>query len=167
MPQNPSPLTGLVIPPDTRPPLSAFGSTIRFVLGAGETAGSLAVGLAVTPPGVSPPPHVHHKDDELFLVLEGEMSFLVAGDWVVATPGTAVYLPRGVPHTFRNTGATPSRHWVITTPSGFEEFYARSAGLFAQGAPDPQALGRLATEYGYELLGARPEGGPAADSPRR
>lgn len=41
-------------------------------------------------------------------------------------------------------------------PSGFEQFYARAAELFAAGAPDPHQLRALATEYGYEILAPGP-----------
>jgi hypothetical protein len=41
---------------------------------------------------------------------------------------------------------------VLTLPSGFEEFYARSAALFAAGAPEPAKLQALAAEYGYEFM---------------
>jgi quercetin dioxygenase-like cupin family protein len=146
----------LVLAPDEGREFNAFGSRVLFKLGGSETGGSLSMGIATTPPGVAPPMHVHRSDDEIFLVLEGTISFLLEGRWVPTTPGTVVYLPRGVPHTFRNTGTGPSRHCVITTPSGFEEFYARSAELFAAGPPDPARVQALATEYGYQVLGPAP-----------
>lgn len=83
----------LVIPPDQGRTLAAFGSTGVFKLEGTHTAGTLCLVLGVTPPGVGPPPHVHHRDDELFIVLEGELSFLTAAGWVPVTPGTAVYVP--------------------------------------------------------------------------
>ena len=142
----------LVIPPDGGKVLSAFGSVTKFKLETEHTGGTFSLALAETPPGVSPPPHVHHSDDELFLILEGEISVLSSDGWVPVTPGTAVYLPRGVPHTFRNTGTTPSRHWVLTLPSGFDQFYRQAAQLFAEGSASPDRLGALARTYGYEIF---------------
>jgi mannose-6-phosphate isomerase-like protein (cupin superfamily) len=142
----------LVIPPEAGRPVAAFGSVAMFQLEGGHTAGHLCLVLAETPPGAGPPPHVHHSDDELFLVLQGELSFLTPTGWVKTTPGTAVYIPRGVPHTFQNTGSTPSRHWALTSPSGFEDFYTKAAELFASGAANPNRLQSLAREYGYEFL---------------
>jgi mannose-6-phosphate isomerase-like protein (cupin superfamily) len=151
------PRTMLVIPPDGGTALAAFGSVTKFKLETEHTGGTFSLALAETPPGVSPPPHVHRSDDELFLILEGEISVLSSDGWVPVTPGTAVYLPRGVPHTFRNTGSTPSRHWVLTLPSGFDQFYRQAAELFAEGSATPDRLGTLAQSYGYEIF---PPGAP-------
>jgi hypothetical protein len=95
-------------------------------------------------------------------VIEGDLSFLTPTGWVATSPGTVVYLPRGAPHTFRNLGTTPSRHWVLTLPSGFEQFYSRCAALFAKGPPNPQEIRAIAAEYGYEFLGPAP--GPTGQS---
>jgi quercetin dioxygenase-like cupin family protein len=144
--------TMLVVSSEEGRAVTAFGSVAMFQLEGSHTAGNLCLVLAETPPGAGPPPHVHRSDDELFLVLQGELSFLTPTGWVKTTPGTAVYMPRGVPHTFRNTGTTPSRHWALTSPSGFEQFYTRAAELFATGAANPDRLQTLAREHGYEFL---------------
>jgi quercetin dioxygenase-like cupin family protein len=143
----------LVIPPDAGRPVAAFGTTAVFKLEGRHTGGALCLGVAETPPGAGPPPHVHRLDDELFVVLEGELSFQGDTGWVLAPQGTVVYAPRGAPHTFRNVGSTPSRHLVLTLPSGFDEFYVRCAEVFAAGGPpDPQRLRTIAGDYGYEFL---------------
>jgi len=143
----------VVVDPEGGRTLNAFGSTAQFKLEGAHTAGRLCLGLAVTPPGDGPPPHVHHTDDELFIVVEGQLEVWSDGEWTPARAGSVVYLPRGSRHTFRNAGATPSRHWVLTTPSGFEEFYRGAADIFAAGGPpDRQKLVALAAKYGYEFL---------------
>lgn len=146
-----------IVPPGDATAIAAFGSTIEFFLNGSATNGALCLGLATTPPGVAPPLHVHASDDEVFIVAQGEMAFYTPLGWQNVTPGTVVYMPRGTPHTFRNRGVAPSRHWVFNVPSGFEEFYARSAALFAKGGPpDFAALGQTATEFGYTILGPPP-----------
>jgi quercetin dioxygenase-like cupin family protein len=143
----------VVIAPDAGRNFSAFGSTAQFKLDGTHTAGRLCLGLAVTPPGSGPPPHVHRTDDELFIVVEGQLEVWSDAGWMPAPAGSVVYLPRGSRHTFRNAGATPSRHWVLTTPSGFDEFYRDAADIFSVGgAPDFEKLGALAARHGYEFL---------------
>jgi mannose-6-phosphate isomerase-like protein (cupin superfamily) len=143
----------VVIMPDAGRSFTAFGSTAQFKLEGSHTAGTLCLGFAVTPPGVGPPPHVHHTDDELFIVVEGQLEVWSDAGWTVAPAGSVVYLPRGSRHTFRNAGATPSRHWVLTAPSGFDDFYRGAAEIFAAGGtPDFQKLGALAAKHGYEIL---------------
>jgi uncharacterized cupin superfamily protein len=95
----------------------------------------------------------HRRDDETFVVLEGELSLLTASGWVSAPQGTVVYAPRGAPHTYRNVGSSSSRHLVLNQPSGFDEFYVRCGELFAAGdPPDLQQVRAVADEYGLEFL---------------
>jgi glyoxylate utilization-related uncharacterized protein len=106
-----------------------------------------------TPPGGGPPPHVHSREDELFLVVDGRVSFFVQGTWTEVRPGTAVYLPRGTVHCYRNVGDAPSRQWILTTPSGFEDFFARCAAEFARaGGPDMNRIVTIHREHGIELI---------------
>ena len=83
------------------------------------------IGIAETwsEPGPSPPPHLHRRHTESFFVLEGEMTFTVAGREQHAAPGTWVQVPPGVPHTFAPAGSTPARFLDVHTPScGFGAF---------------------------------------------
>jgi quercetin dioxygenase-like cupin family protein len=159
-----SPPDIVVIPPHEGRTVAAFGSTAVFKLEGRDTGGALCLGVAQTAPGDGPPPHVHRRDDEIFVVLEGELSFQTATGWVAAPEGTVVYAPRGAPHTFRNVGSSPSRHLLLTLPSGFDEFYLRCGELFAAGGPpDVGRLRAVADEYGYEFLA--PGSLPAAPGP--
>lgn len=143
----------ILIQSDQGHDLHAFGEVMSVKLGGAETGGKLAVLTATTPPGVGPPPHVHRDDDELFLVIEGSITYLVNGEWTPVRPGGAVYLPRGLLHTYRNDGDAPSRHWVITTPSGFEEFFAEAAEEFGSaGPPDMGRIIEISQNYGIELM---------------
>jgi hypothetical protein len=71
-------------------------------------------------------------------------------------PGTVVYTPRGVVHTFQNVGETPSRQLVIGTPSGFELFFSKSAEIFAAaeagGPPDMARILAISEEHGIEFV---------------
>jgi mannose-6-phosphate isomerase-like protein (cupin superfamily) len=151
-----TPPSVLVVPPDAGRPLSAFGSRAVFKLEGPDTAGSLCLAIAETPPGAGPPPHMQHGEDEVFVVLQGTLEFLTDSGWVEAPAGTVAFVPRGARHTFRNAGAIPSRHLVMVLPSGFEDFYGEAAGLFAAGRPDPARLGALAAKYGHQFLTSDP-----------
>ena len=121
--------------------VDAFGSEIRFTLTAEHTSGALTLGFATVPPGEGPPPHLHHHEDELFIIVEGRYSFLAEGEWTEVGPGAVVYVPRGSIHTFRNAGESLAKHWVLTTPSGFEQFYAQCEAVFA--APGPPEMSQI------------------------
>jgi quercetin dioxygenase-like cupin family protein len=141
-----------IVQPADGQSVQAFGAEILFKLTAEQTAGSLTLGLSVVPAGGGPPPHVHEAEDELFLILEGDYRVCIDDKWTDAGPGSVVYLPRGCAHTFTVTGTTPGRHWVLTTPSGFERFYARCAEVFAApGPPDFAKLASISAEHGLRF----------------
>jgi mannose-6-phosphate isomerase-like protein (cupin superfamily) len=64
--------------------------------------------------------HVHDQEDDAFYILAGEMTFTLAGDQVVAGPGTFVLVPPGVEHGFRNDGAVEVRMLNVHAPAGFD-----------------------------------------------
>jgi len=78
--------------------------TMGRVFGIGEWMGS-------GPPQL----HVHHEDDEAWHVFAGELEFRFADDRrEVAGPGTTVFVPAGVAHTYRC--ADDARYLIVLTP---------------------------------------------------
>ena len=125
-----------------------------------DTGGAFAFVEATTPPGAGPPPHVHRNEDETFWVLEGELEFMVADGTVSAPAGSFVYAPRGIPHTYRNVGTTPSRYVVMIQPAGLEKFFEEvSEPAEDPSAPPPvhgqeviEKIMAAAPKYGMEIL---------------
>lgn len=144
---------GRVVKPGEGKLVRAFGNQIEFMLLGEDTEEQLSIGMATVNPGGSPPPHVHHDEDEVFLILEGEYRVCLDGEWTTAGPGALVHLPRGCAHTFSVVGEKPGRHWTLTTAGKFPEFFAKSAEIAAiPGPPDFAKLGALAAEYGYSFV---------------
>lgn len=143
----------IICQPGSATQLHAFGNVLSVLLSGEQTGGAFSVTSELTPPGGGPPLHVHANEDEIFLVAEGQLSYFVSDTWTEVAVGGAVYLPKGTPHCYRNVGSTPSRHWIITLPSGFEEFFAAAAAEFAQtGGPDAERIVEIHHEHGIELL---------------
>ena len=146
-------LSPVVVPPGAGKDLHAFGNVLNVMLSGEQTGNQLSIMSEVTPPGGGPPMHVHSREDEIFLVIDGRISYCVNGEWTEVEPGGVVYLPRGAVHGFRNVGETPSRHWIITTPSGFEVFFSRCAGEFAKATgPDMGRIIEIFSEHGLALM---------------
>jgi quercetin dioxygenase-like cupin family protein len=131
-----------------------------------STAGRVAVIEHLAPRGSGSPLHVHHREDEWFYVVEGELTFWVGGQVINAPAGAFVYGPRDIPHTFTVSSDTAC-FLLVTEPAGFENFVRalaqpaneRVIPLPATESPDVGAMTRLAADYGIEILG--PPGIPA------
>lgn len=82
-----------------------------------DTHGQLGVMESAYPPGLPARPHVHAGEDEMFYLLEGELSGFCGEDRWTATPGTFVFVPRDCLHGFTVTSSEPARAIVITGPS--------------------------------------------------
>ena len=69
------------------------------------------------PPRYIAPFHVHYADDEAWYILEGTLAFRLGDQEVLAPAGSAVFAPRGVPHTYWNPQPTAVRYLLIMTPA--------------------------------------------------
>ncbi len=148
----------LIVKPGEGKEVTAFGDTILFKIVGEQTGNSITIGLVTTPPGAGPPLHVHHRDHEIFITESGDLEMNVHGEWKKAPPGSVVFLPKDVPHQFRNAGETPSRMWVIALPSGFETFFETVATEFTSGGPpDMGRILAICADHGLEILGPPPE----------
>jgi quercetin dioxygenase-like cupin family protein len=84
-----------------------------------DTDGRLGLMEMVAPKGREPSRHVHHRDDEGFYVLEGTLTFYVGEETYEAGPGTLVFLPHGLPHSYAFQTEVV-RMLAIVAPGGIE-----------------------------------------------
>ena len=103
--------------------LWVLGDHYRFKLHSGQTAGTITIVELTAFPGNGPPPHIHHREDESFYVLEGTFSVLLSDETLQASTGAFVHIPKGTLHTYKNVGTSPARVLVILTPGGFENLW--------------------------------------------
>jgi mannose-6-phosphate isomerase-like protein (cupin superfamily) len=78
-----------------------------------------------------PGPHSHDEDD-VFFVIEGTMSFLVAECWVDAPRGSFVLVPGGTTHDFQNRGEARAGVLNVSIPGKFEEHMPGIAAWFRE-----------------------------------
>jgi steroid delta-isomerase-like uncharacterized protein len=127
--------------------------------GAESTAG--AFGLIEhqhMSPGFETPYHLHHREDEAFYVLSGQMAFVVDGKWFQASAGSFVYGPREIAHGFKVIGDGAASMLVLCAPGGFEKFVIElGKGLDATPAPPDMAeLMAAAARFEIDILGPLP-----------
>jgi quercetin dioxygenase-like cupin family protein len=116
-------------PAQTGPTFLGPGDLYTFLVTGAESGGSYFAMEAIVPPGGGPPPHTHSHEDETFYVVEGECTFRLGEDTVVAGPGDFVNVPRQTVHCFRNDGAAPARMILTFTPAGIEHFFEETLEL--------------------------------------
>lgn len=68
-----------------------------------------------------PGAHSHEKNDEVFYMLEGTLSFLVGDTWIDASKGTFLRIPAKTIHDFKNTSDEKSGVLNFFIPGGFEK----------------------------------------------
>jgi len=130
--------------------LDFLGTRCRVLADAASTGGRYGlVDMIDHPAGDMPPLHVHHTQDEGFLVLDGELTLFMPGREVTLHPGEFFLAPRGIPHSYR-VGDTAARVLVLSTPPGFEAFVGEVAALDDR---SPEALGATAARHDIEILG--------------
>ncbi len=127
-----------------------------------QTGGAYSLFEVTVGPGGGEGPHVQHREDECFYVLEGRFGFVAEGERIEAGPGSLVYVPKGVLHAFENAGETTGRMLVSQTPGGTYERFIEEAGPAAAGegippeteAPteDVQRLAAVGALYGMEIV---------------
>ncbi len=133
------------------PALDIFGAAL-FVLS--DDGAPVVVGKQTVPPGYGVPPHVHAADDEMFYIVEGELTLTGAPEGEVkARPGSFVQLPRGVPHGFRNDTELPARMLVVVSP-GVQalEMFRHFDRAGRAGRLTPQEIGQIAAQYGVSFV---------------
>lgn len=131
---------------------------------AGED-GSMTTVEFLAPRGFGPPLHVHDSEDEVMIVLDGEIACRAGDTESVARAGATVYLPHGVPHTFQVTSETARFVTVSASKAGRPVFdrMVKTLGTATDdpsipepGEIDPGEVARVCGDHGIEVLGPPP-----------
>ncbi len=136
-----------------------LGDLVVVKLDGTKTGGRLAAIEFTGVRGGEPPMHIHRKEDEVFFLLEGELSLRVGDKTIEMKPGHIALGPKDVPHTYSIRSAQ-ARWLVLAFPAGFENFVREASEAAAElrlprpGEPqgDESKLGEIAARYGIEFL---------------
>ncbi len=135
-----------------------FDCLAEIKVTAEQTGGLLSIVEITEPPNAAGPLHVHHREDEGFWILEGDVTFEVGEETIEAHAGDFVFGPRGIPHRY-TVGDAGCRMLFIMTPGGFEELIIATSEPAAsrtlppppEEEPDWEHLVSMARAYGVEL----------------
>jgi quercetin dioxygenase-like cupin family protein len=112
----------------------------KVLLRGEDSDGAVGIVESTMPAGAAGPPLHAHAFEEAFYVLDGELTFQLRDERIVAQRGELVFAPRDVPHTVANPASRPARYLLVITPSGFEREFARRAAREAGSEPPEWAL---------------------------
>ena len=134
--------------------VSLGGIGVDFKVPGEMTGGALSIVEHPMEPGKLVPPHIHYKEDELSYVVSGRIGVRIGDRDYTAGPGSYVFKPRGIPHTFWNPGPEPAHLIEIITPAGFENFFAELGELAATCPPEelPERRAEVAAKYDHHFL---------------
>ncbi|MGE0028962.1 MAG: cupin domain-containing protein [Thermoleophilia bacterium] len=137
-----------------------LGALTETLLAHEATGGALSILQVTEPPGAEAPLHVHHHDDETFVILEGGVTFEVGGETIPAAAGDVAFGPRTIPHRY-SVGPEGCRMLFILTPGGRFDEMIREMSVPAgtrtlppppDGPPDVPHIASVARAHGCELL---------------
>jgi quercetin dioxygenase-like cupin family protein len=140
--------------------IAVVGDVYRFLVTGNETNGKYATWEAIVPPGGGPPLHRRSREEESFLILEGEITFQVGEEKLVATAGTFANMPVGSLHCFKNETDQVARMIISVVPAGLEKMFFEFGVPLTVGTTDAlppskeeiEKLLLLAPNYGIEIM---------------
>ena len=140
--------------------LWVLGVLVTYKIPSQRTGGAYSLFEVATQPGAGPPPHVHHREDESFYVLEGDYEFLIGRETLRVGAGSLLYVPKGTLHAHRGVGEGVGRMLVTQTPGGLYERFFEEVGkpvggelgwFFLEDEPEVANIAAIAAKYGIEI----------------
>ncbi len=139
--------------------MAIVGDVYRFLATGDDTNGKYALFEALVGPGGGPPAHVHSREEEGFYILEGEITFTINGERIMATAGMFANMSVGTPHSFKNESTKPSKMLIFVAPAGLERMFLEVGVPPPEGATtalpptkeEIETLLAVAPKYGVEI----------------
>ncbi len=139
--------------------IAVVGDVYRFLATGEDTNGKYAMWEAIVPPGGGPPPHTHSREEESFYILEGEITFTVGEEKIIATEGMFANMPVGSLHSFKNESNKTARMIISVAPAGLEKMFFEFGVPLPEGSsealpPTKEEIDKLlqiAPNYGIEI----------------
>jgi quercetin dioxygenase-like cupin family protein len=126
------------------------GEKFRIHTSARDTNDAYAVLEFVAQPKNGVPMHIHDNEEEHFIVVEGTLRMAVGGKTLDVPAGTAITVPKGVPHAWCNLTNSPVRMLVVFTPGRVEGLFRAITAKATWSSKDLEELG---DSFGIRFVG--------------
>jgi quercetin dioxygenase-like cupin family protein len=127
-------------PTAEREPFWFLSGQARILLPGAATGNALALMEFSDPAGHAPPHHVHQNEEELWFVLDGEVTFFVGDQRHDLIPGQVAYGPRGIPHSYLVRSPEGARLAVAFSPARIEEYFKANGTPVTEAGDLPPAF---------------------------
>lgn len=128
-----------------------YGVRFRFLVDAADTGGAIAAVESEIPARTLVKPHVHGREDEVSVILQGRVGVRLGDVETEVGPGDRLLKPRGVPHALWNPANEPARLIEIVVPGGFERYFEEIEPVLAAGH-GARRFDEIADRYGITVL---------------
>jgi mannose-6-phosphate isomerase-like protein (cupin superfamily) len=146
-----------LVGPEDGEPAGVGPIRVRIIEDGSHTGHRLGLIEAIVPPGpAAPPPHVHRKHDEVFIVTSGKLRFTSGSQSVDVAAGACLTVPPGTPHTFFNPFGEPAKFIATMTPDLYVQYFRDLSGLPVDeaGLPSLADIARRMARYDTEVVAA-------------
>ncbi|GAB3022297.1 cupin domain-containing protein [Spirosoma pulveris] len=116
-----------------------------------DTNGQLAVFEYIGVQKVGPVLHIHHDQDELFSIIEGDYLFQVGDEKFTVKAGDTVFAPRGIPHTWLQLSERGKQVYMVQPAGQLEDFFLRLTEL--KGPPTEELIQKMHKAHGMTVVG--------------
>ena len=149
-----------VPPGGGRSSLWVLGELLTYKVTSHRTGGAYCLFDATTQPWAGPPPHIHHREDESFYMMEGEYEFASGEETLRVGAGSLLYVPKGTLHAHKNIGEGVGRMLISQTPGGLYEYFFEEVGkppdddggsLLKEEQAGLERMMEVAAKYGIEI----------------
>jgi quercetin dioxygenase-like cupin family protein len=157
------------VDPTSVPVLNHLDFLCRVVLPGEATAGSISVIEQRARFGCMTPRHVHAREAETFIVLDGALEGWCEGQVSRVEAGQLIHLPANREHAYRVV-SDRAHYYLLVTPAGFETFFQETGTVLDQqfegelpipGPVSPEKVSELVavlTPLGASITGPPPFG---------
>jgi mannose-6-phosphate isomerase-like protein (cupin superfamily) len=139
------------------------GISMFIEVDSDKTNGAVAVVRGFTPPKYGPPPRMNTREDAVFVIVRGHYRFRRGTEEMDAPAGTILFMPRNVPHVFRNIGDEPGEHLLLIVPGGLEKMFREISDAKVELPKDLAKLQEISAKYGIKGV---PPGSMALSDPK-
>jgi mannose-6-phosphate isomerase-like protein (cupin superfamily) len=125
----------------------------RTLIGGQHTGGAFCIIEApIGPKTLAGPLHTHRHEDGCWYVIDGEFAAQIGDDEVHEGPGSLIFAPRGVAHTYWNPGTSPAVYLELCWPVGLERYLQQVGTIVDRGGDDIfDEIVRLGGEFGIDM----------------